>query len=104
MLLLYIFFFRQLKREYPSAVVLSTDDYFIENGVYMFEPDLLEDAHKWNQKRARKAMKNGKSPVIIDNTNIHAWEMKPFFFRHVKIDMKLYSKNQIHPGSSMFEN
>ncbi|OPJ81073.1 NEDD4-binding protein 2-like 1 [Patagioenas fasciata monilis] len=69
---------RQLKREYPSAVVLSTDDYFIENGVYMFEPDLLEDAHKWNQKRARKAMKNGKSPVIIDNTNIHAWEMKPY--------------------------
>ncbi|XP_027584754.1 NEDD4-binding protein 2-like 1 [Pipra filicauda] len=69
---------RQLKRDYPSAVVLSTDDFFIENGVYMFEPDFLEDAHKWNQKRARKAMKNGKSPVIIDNTNIHAWEMKPY--------------------------
>ncbi|NXX58879.1 N42L1 protein, partial [Scopus umbretta] len=69
---------RQLKRGYPGAVVLSTDDYFIENGVYVFEPDLLEDAHKWNQKRAHKAMKNGKSPVIIDNTNIHAWEMKPY--------------------------
>ncbi|NXV17563.1 N42L1 protein, partial [Cepphus grylle] len=69
---------RQLKRDHPSAVVLSTDDFFIENGVYVFEPDFLEDAHKWNQKRARKAMKNGKSPVIIDNTNIHAWEMKPY--------------------------
>ncbi|XP_074671973.1 LOW QUALITY PROTEIN: NEDD4-binding protein 2-like 1 [Strix aluco] len=69
---------RQLKRDYPSAVVLSTDDFFIENGVYVFEPDFLEDAHKWNQKRAHKAMKNGKSPVIIDNTNIHAWEMKPY--------------------------
>ncbi|XP_010012246.1 PREDICTED: NEDD4-binding protein 2-like 1 [Nestor notabilis] len=68
----------QLKRDYPSAVVLSTDDFFLENGVYVFEPDFLEDAHKWNQKRARKAMKNGKSPVIIDNTNIHAWEMKPY--------------------------
>ncbi|NXG55742.1 N42L1 protein, partial [Hemiprocne comata] len=69
---------RQLKRDFPSAVVLSTDDFFIENGVYVFEPDFLEDAHKWNQKRARKAMKNGKSPVVIDNTNIHAWEMKPY--------------------------
>ncbi|XP_009576585.1 PREDICTED: NEDD4-binding protein 2-like 1 [Fulmarus glacialis] len=69
-------FVRQLKRDYPSAVILSTDDFFIENGVYVFEPDFLEDAHKWNQKRAHKAMKNGKSPVIIDNTNIHAWEMK----------------------------
>ncbi|XP_042649298.1 NEDD4-binding protein 2-like 1 isoform X2 [Tyto alba] len=68
----------QLKRAYPGAVVLSTDDFFIENGVYMFEPDFLEDAHRWNQKRALKAMKNGKSPVIIDNTNIHAWEMKPY--------------------------
>lgn len=27
---------------------------------------------------AHKAMKNGKSPVVIDNTNIHAWEMKPY--------------------------
>ncbi|NXL83581.1 N42L1 protein, partial [Alectura lathami] len=69
---------RQLKCDYPSAVVLSTDDFFARNGVYVFEPDFLEDAHKWNQKRARKAMKNGKSPVIIDNTNIHAWEMKPY--------------------------
>ncbi|NXM85935.1 N42L1 protein, partial [Oenanthe oenanthe] len=69
---------RQLKRDHPGAVVLSTDDFFVENGVYIFEPDFLEDAHKWNQKRARKAMKNGKSPVIIDNTNIHAWEMKPY--------------------------
>lgn len=59
MLLLYIFFFRQLKREYPSAVVLSTDDYFIENGVYMFEPDLLEDAHKWNQKRGDQTQSRG---------------------------------------------
>ncbi|NXN18739.1 N42L1 protein, partial [Indicator maculatus] len=71
-------FSRQLKRDCPGAVVLSTDDFFIEDGVYMFEPDLLEDAHKWNQKRARTAMKKGKSPVIIDNTNIHAWEMKPY--------------------------
>lgn len=45
------FCFRQLKRDYPSAVVLSTDDFFVENGVYVFEPDFLEDAHKWNQKR-----------------------------------------------------
>ncbi|XP_066476644.1 NEDD4-binding protein 2-like 1 [Tiliqua scincoides] len=70
---------RQLKRQFPSAAVFSTDDYFFtEDGTYVFDPDLLEEAHKWNQKRARKAMKNGKSPVIIDNTNIHAWEMKPY--------------------------
>lgn len=47
----FYFFCRQLKRDNPSAVVLSTDDFFVENGVYIFEPDFLEDAHKWNQKR-----------------------------------------------------
>lgn len=30
-------------------------------------------------------MKNGKSPVIIDNTNIHAWEMKPYVIMVGKI-------------------
>uniref|UniRef100_A0A8B9PQB2 Uncharacterized protein n=1 Tax=Apteryx owenii TaxID=8824 RepID=A0A8B9PQB2_APTOW len=70
-------FFRQLKRDYPNAVVLSTDDFFNRNGVYVFQHDFLEEAHKWNQARADKVMKNGKSPVI-DNTNIHAWEMKPY--------------------------
>lgn len=23
-------------------------------------------------------MQNGISPIIIDNTNLHAWEMKPY--------------------------
>lgn len=23
-------------------------------------------------------MRNGISPIIIDNTNLHAWEMKPY--------------------------
>ncbi|XP_038261536.1 NEDD4-binding protein 2-like 1 isoform X1 [Dermochelys coriacea] len=70
---------RQLKREFPGAVILSTDDFFFtEDGTYVFSHDCLEEAHLWNQKRAHKAMKNGKSPVIIDNTNIHAWEMKPY--------------------------
>ncbi|XP_061484423.1 NEDD4-binding protein 2-like 1 [Rhineura floridana] len=81
---------RQLKREFPSAVVFSTDDYFFaEDGTYVFDPDALEEAHRWNQKRARKAMKNGKSPVIIDNTNIHAWEMKPYVIMAVENNYKV---------------
>ncbi|XP_078513281.1 NEDD4-binding protein 2-like 1 [Lissotriton helveticus] len=70
---------RQLKHAFPSAVTFSTDDFFInEDGTYEYSPDFLGEAHMWNQKRAKKAMKNGKSPIIIDNTNIHAWEMKPY--------------------------
>ncbi|XP_033615869.1 NEDD4-binding protein 2-like 1 [Fukomys damarensis] len=61
------------------AMIFSTDDFFArEDGAYEFNPDFLEEAHEWNQKRARKAMRNGISPIIIDNTNLHAWEMKPY--------------------------
>ncbi|XP_069495365.1 NEDD4-binding protein 2-like 1 [Ambystoma mexicanum] len=70
---------RQLKQTFPSALIFSTDDFFInEDGTYEYNPFLLEEAHRWNQKRAKRAMKKGKSPIIIDNTNIHAWEMKPY--------------------------
>lgn len=27
---------------------------------------------------AEDAMRDGRSPIIIDNTNIQAWEMKPY--------------------------
>ncbi|XP_075055078.1 NEDD4-binding protein 2-like 1 [Mixophyes fleayi] len=70
---------RKLKRDFPSALVFSTDDYFImEDGTYIYDRNLLQDAHRWNQKRARKAMNRGKTPIIIDNTNIVAWHMQPY--------------------------
>ena len=27
---------------------------------------------------AKEAMLEGRSPIIIDNTNVEAWEMKPY--------------------------
>ncbi|KAL7849133.1 hypothetical protein SRHO_G00207560 [Serrasalmus rhombeus] len=62
----------------PNGLILSTDDYFFQEDGYFFDPALLGDAHDWNQKRAGDAMLRGRSPVIIDNTNIQAWEMKPY--------------------------
>ncbi|XP_038618088.1 NEDD4-binding protein 2-like 1 isoform X3 [Tachyglossus aculeatus] len=70
---------RQLKRDFPQALIFSTDDFFVrEDGTYEFNPDFLGEAHKWNQERARTAMRNGESPVIIDNTNLQSWEMRPY--------------------------
>nr|XP_015197358.1 PREDICTED: NEDD4-binding protein 2-like 1 [Lepisosteus oculatus] len=70
---------RQIKNTHGNASIFSTDDFFRDrNGEYKFKAYLLKTAHKWNQKRAREALENGESPVIIDNTNIHLWEMKPY--------------------------
>ncbi|NWI39992.1 N42L2 protein, partial [Picathartes gymnocephalus] len=61
-----------------DGIVLSTDDYFRQQYGYTYNAARLGDAHEWNRKRAKQAMEQGKSPVIIDNTNTQAWEMKPY--------------------------
>ncbi|XP_065586283.1 uncharacterized protein LOC136044739 isoform X2 [Cyrtonyx montezumae] len=61
-----------------DGIILSTDDYFRQQDGYTYNAAQLGDAHDWNQKRAKQAMEQGKSPVIIDNTNTQAWEMKPY--------------------------
>lgn len=59
----------------PKEYVFSTDDYFIRRNVYSFQSSLLSEAHQWNQTRVLKKIREGLSPVIIDNTNTQLWEM-----------------------------
>ncbi|XP_053165056.1 uncharacterized protein LOC128350654 isoform X3 [Hemicordylus capensis] len=62
-----------------DGIVFSTDDYFRQqDGCWSYNIGQLGAAHDWNQKRAKQAMDQGKSPIIIDNTNTQAWEMKPY--------------------------
>ncbi|XP_012707935.2 NEDD4-binding protein 2-like 2 [Fundulus heteroclitus] len=69
---------RELLSSGPSGIILSTDDYFAEKEGYRYDPGLLGAAHEWNQSRAKDALHDGRSPIIIDNTNLQAWEMKPY--------------------------
>lgn len=61
-----------------DGIVFSTDDYFHHQDGYRYNVNELGDAHDWNQNRAKQAINQGRSPVIIDNTNTQAWEMKPY--------------------------
>lgn len=61
-----------------EGVIFSTDNYFMEDGEYRFNPKKLGAAHQWNQTHAREAMKQGHPLVIIDNTNTQAWEVRPY--------------------------
>ncbi|NXB91582.1 N4BP2 protein, partial [Vidua chalybeata] len=69
---------RNLLEDNPGGIILSTDDYFYKHGQYLYDPDCLGEAHDWNRKRAKEAFEMRISPIIIDNTNIQAWEMKPY--------------------------
>ncbi|XP_033116107.1 uncharacterized protein LOC117116233 isoform X2 [Anneissia japonica] len=61
------------------GIIFSTDDYFVSrNGEYEFKKRFLTEAHDWNQKRVHEALVKGITPVIVDNTNIEKWVMRPY--------------------------
>ncbi|XP_073464686.1 NEDD4-binding protein 2 isoform X2 [Aquarana catesbeiana] len=80
---------RMLLEQNPAGVILSTDDYFQQNGQYQFDINCLSEAHDWNQKRAKDAFEKNVSPIIIDNTNLQGWEMKPYVSMAMKHKYKV---------------
>jgi predicted kinase len=61
------------------AKVCSTDDFFVKMSGYAFNPKRLGEAHAWNQDRFRNDLAKGDCDVlIVDNTNIKAWEARPY--------------------------
>ena len=64
--------------EQSSAVIVSTDDYFIVEGQYRFDPKKLGEYHAANVNRTETFMVEKCPCIIIDNTNCRAWEMKPY--------------------------
>lgn len=80
---------RLLLEQNPTGVILSTDDYFHQNGQYQYDISCLGEAHEWNHKRAKDAFEKNVSPIIIDNTNLQGWEMKPYVSMAMKNKYKV---------------
>ncbi|XP_060948453.1 NEDD4-binding protein 2 isoform X2 [Limanda limanda] len=74
----------------PGGAIFGTDDYFIgQGGQYHFDPTALGEAHEWNHKRAKEAFERGTNPIIIDNTNMQGWEMRPYVIQALKHGYKV---------------
>lgn len=63
---------------FSHACILSADDYFMDNGVYKFVPQFIGKAHESCFRRFISIVQRGISDVVVDNTNISAWEMAPY--------------------------
>jgi energy-coupling factor transporter ATP-binding protein EcfA2 len=63
-----------------DGMVLSTDDFFIDSasGEYRFNVALLPRAHFWNVARVEAAIAAQVHRIIVDNTNLEAWEAGPY--------------------------
>ena len=73
-----------------KGLILSADDYLMKDGVYVYNRSLIPKAHEWILRRAQEAMLNGVHRVIIDNTNINAWEFKPYAVYALANDYSIY--------------
>lgn len=63
-----------------EGVIHSTDDYFMVDGVYRFDPRLLKAYHDANYQAFCNSLVLGKPIVVCDNTNIQRWQ----FARYVE--------------------
>ncbi len=60
-----------------TGVQYAADDYFMdEQGKYNWDPNQIGTAHQWNHERIKRAIEQGVSPVIMDNTNVSKWELR----------------------------
>lgn len=55
-----------------DGIIHSTDDFFMQNGEYIFDDEKVGEFHHFNFLSSVRSMQEGRSPVIIDNTNIIA--------------------------------
>jgi len=67
------------EKHWPGAMVVSADHFFMVDGEYKFDPTKISDAHaECLRKFTEKVSTDYTGTVVVDNTNIHLWEMAPY--------------------------
>lgn len=70
-----------------NARICSADDFFMENGVYKFNPSKLGEAHAACLMHFLKGLQIVRShpkelldfdEIVVDNTNTEAWQISPY--------------------------
>jgi predicted kinase len=66
------------KEHGEEALVVSADVFFLQDGTYQFDPSRLQEVHINCFRRFMEAIFTSVPWVIVDNTNISAWEYSPY--------------------------
>lgn len=62
---------------FMKVIICSTDDFFMVDGVYKFDPSKLPEYHRKNLEKAIEHMRLGYN-VIVDNTNVQRWQCREY--------------------------
>ena len=70
---------KQLLAVNPNTVThIEADMFFVdEQGSYRFDATQLSQAHQWCEQQCALSLQQNKS-VIVSNTFVKQWEMKPY--------------------------
>ena len=67
---------------YPISLLISTDDFFMIDGEYQFNPELLAENHLKCLNSVESEMKDTHQDIcpniVLHNTFTQSWEMKPY--------------------------
>jgi len=69
---------RAIRKNDDQTVVCSTDDFFMVDGLYRFDPTQLTEAHHTCFRKFTQAVDRDVEIVVVDNTNIYAAEFAPY--------------------------
>lgn len=74
----------------------EADMYFMEDGVYKFNPTKIRDAHAWCQNSVERAMllnhtTGDNSVIIVSNTFTQEWEMEAYYALAKQWGYKVFS-------------
>jgi dephospho-CoA kinase len=74
--------------KYP---IIAADDYFMEGEKYIFNPELLNEAHDKSQKRVEEEMIKATKKIFVHNTLTTEEELKPYYELSVKYGYRVFS-------------
>jgi len=89
-----------------TGKIHSTDDFFMVNGKYVFDPAQLPRYHKLNFEAFKADLALGVSPVIVDNTNTRKWEYENYLeaAKAAGYDVEVISIPHIDPALAAIRN
>jgi predicted kinase len=61
-----------------SGYHFEADMFFMKDGVYKFEPELIENAHDWCRNQVQQSMAINLNLIVVSNTFTMEWEMMPY--------------------------
>lgn len=70
---------KNFKNSGVDCKIVSTDDHFVVNGVYTFDPAKLPEYHNRTLLDFIKFVQNDEEFIVVDNTNVKIFEISPFY-------------------------